>query len=77
MSEADLIGEQFKHAIDLLVTKNDFLVHRIAELEKAKEDHETRLRAVETSATQHKVLTGLVTGGGLMGIIALIRTIAD
>ena len=76
MSDGEVLGERFSHAVDLLVSKNDHLAHRIEQLEKCKDDHETRLRAAESSATQFKMLAGLATGGGLVSIIALIRSLA-
>ena len=82
-----LIAEQFRRTIDLLRSENAALQrelehtrqmydHRISELESCTKDHETRLRTVQDSATQFKVLAGLATGGGLLSIIVLIRTLS-
>ena len=82
-----LIAEQFRRTIDLLRTENAALQrelehtramydHRVTELETNIKDHETRLRTVQESSTQFKVLAGLATGGGLLSLIALLRTMS-
>lgn len=45
----------------------------ITALKKDVEDHETRIRNLETVATRSNVLFALATGGGLISIITLIR----
>jgi phosphomevalonate kinase len=37
-------------------------------------DHESRIRSLETVATRSNVLFALATGGGLISIVTLIRT---
>jgi hypothetical protein len=88
-SEADsaLIAAQLRHAVDLLKAEmartSQQLSHyqalaeqRLGELEAAERDHEQRLRRLQESATQFKVLAGLATGGGLLSLIALLRTLS-
>jgi uncharacterized membrane protein YdbT with pleckstrin-like domain len=83
-AQADLIAVQLRHTIDLLKAEmqrtNAELMHykelseqRLNELETCKRDHEERLRRLQESATQFKVLAGLSTGGGLLSLIALLR----
>ena len=85
--DADLIASQFSHALDLLRAENKALAKelehyrqladsRLTQLEKATEDYETRLRSLQDSSTQFKVLAGLATGGGLLSLITLIRNLA-
>ena len=57
--------------------QNQLYAPRLDDLEACQTDHETRLRTVQDSATQFKVLAGLATGGGLLSIIALIQSIAN
>jgi len=84
---ADLIAAQLRHTIDLLKAElarsNAALTHykelseqRLSELEAARRDHEERLRRLQESATQFKVLAGLATGGGLLSLIALVRMLS-
>ena len=49
---------------------------RLSALEKTSQDYEARLRALQESATQFKLLASLATGGGLLSIIALIKTLS-
>jgi hypothetical protein len=83
----DLIAAQLRHTIDLLkaelMRNNAELLHykelseqRLIELEEARRDHEERLRRLQESATQFKVLAGLATGGGLLSLIALVRMLS-
>ena len=83
----DLIAAQLRHTIDLLKAElarnNAALLHykelseqRLIELEEARRDHEERLRRLQESATQFKVLAGLATGGGLLSLIALVRMLS-
>jgi len=83
----DLIAAQLRHTIDLLkaelMRNNAALLHykelseqRLIELEEARRDHEERLRRLQESATQFKVLAGLATGGGLLSLIALVRMLS-
>jgi len=51
------------------------LLQRLADLESERNDHETRLRELTTTATQFKLLASLSTGGGLLSVILLIRTL--
>ena len=84
--EAELIAAQLKHTITLLEHKikaqatnlenyRTIANHRIAELEAQAKDYETRLRSLQESSTQFKLLAGLATGGGLVSIISLLRTL--
>ena len=47
----------------------------VADLKKAKEDHETRIRSATEGVTQFKMFSGLANGGsGLLSILALIKS---
>ena len=81
-----LIAEQLRHTIDLLraeiIQTRTALEHstrlsdqRLATLERQTADFEQRIRALQESATQFKVLAGLATGGGLLSLLSLIRFI--
>jgi len=48
---------------------------RLKKIEDRQDDHENRIRAVETISTRSNVLYALATGGGLISIITLIRTV--
>ena len=85
-SEAELIAEQLRNAINLLRAEinllkaevqhqGEFNRHRLAQLEEISKDHETRIRTATDGVTQFKVWSGLATGGSwLVSAIALIRT---
>ena len=85
-TQAALLSEQMKHAIDLLrsdlemlQTRLDYLTEmnnlRLKTLESCSEDHETRLRAVTDGVTMFKVWTGLASGSaGLAALAALIKS---
>jgi len=85
--EADLIAEQLRHTIDLLHAElsavkaraqhdRELLIHRIAELEKAREDHESRIRSMQDGVTSFKVWSGLASGGSsVVAIAALVRAV--
>jgi hypothetical protein len=88
MAEAsDLIAEQLSHALDLIKAENaatrakldhesEVLRMEISTLKAWKEDAESRLRSVQDSATQFKVLAGMATGGGLLSLAALIKVLS-
>lgn len=83
--EAELIAAQLRHTIDLLRAELSAIKaeqahikamsdHRLASLEEARKDHETRLREVTAGVTQFKVWAGLASGGsGLMSLVALLK----
>lgn len=84
---AELIAERLQRAVDLMTARMDRIeaeaAHRsemveirLAALERCRDDHETRLRAVSDGVTQFKVWSGLTSGGSaLMAAAAFIRTI--
>jgi hypothetical protein len=84
-SNAELLGEQLRHMIDLLKADIEALERerrhdrelydrRIAHLEQEREDHEQRIRSLQDGAVTFKVWSGLANGGsGLVAIAALIR----
>jgi len=85
--EAALITAQLRHTVDLLRMENEKLRtelnhhrelsnHRLEALEKQHGDQESRLRSVQDSATQFKMLAGLATGGGLLSLIALLKALS-
>lgn len=84
--ESALIAEQISHTVDLLRSdlrrleaenahQKEKYEQQIRALEEEVKDHEARLRLVQESSTQFKFLAGLATGGGLISIITLIKTL--
>jgi hypothetical protein len=73
MSEAELV-ERLK-----IVTTERNKYHaeltdlKLTTLRKDVDDHETRLRSVETTSTRSNVIFALSSGGGLISIIALLK----
>ena len=87
MEDSALIAEQLRHTVDLLRAdinalkcENDHMGEifetRLSTLEKAAVDYEARLRALQESATQFKLLASLATGGGLLSLIVLLKTLS-
>lgn len=83
---AELLAEQLRHTIDLLradhaalradlAHANELANRRLASLEAQSADYEQRLRSLQDSAVQYKLMASLATGGGLLSIISLIRTL--
>lgn len=70
-----LVAEQFAHACDLLRGDTTRQAERIHELEDKAKDFETRIRSLTETATQYKLIASLATGGGLLGLISLLRTL--
>ena len=73
-NEAQLLAEQIRHTLDLLAARLDAidarLTHleeinhlRLAAVERAQQDHETRLRAAADSVIRLNTLTGLAQAG--------------
>ena len=84
MTETNLIAEQLRHLVDLIKgdlkqAKTDAFHEaeltrmRLATLEEQSKDFENRLRLLQESSTQFKVLASLATGGGLLSVISLLR----
>jgi hypothetical protein len=73
--EAELIAEQLRHTINLLRAELKMANHRLCTLERQSQDYEQRLRGLTDSATQFKVMAGLATGGGLLSVILLLRSV--
>jgi len=83
--QAELIGEQMKHAIDLMradiralqaasENRQRMNEHRLSELERICGDHETRLRAVADGVTQFRTWSGLTSGGSsILAIAAFLK----
>lgn len=82
----ELIAEQLRHTIDLLrgeiaLLRQD-LEHerelsnrRLSMLEKANDDHESRLRSATEGVTQFRMWAGLSSGGSLIAsVVALLRS---
>ena len=78
--QAELIAERLTHAIDLLraelnLTRAsqdqefELIRHRLCDLEKAREDHETRIREAASGVTAFKVTSGLASGGSLIALL--------
>ena len=50
---------------------------RLKSLEEGRDDHEGRLRAVETIGTRFNTLYAMFAGNSLMSIIALVKLFAQ
>ncbi len=84
-NQAALITEQLRHANDLLRAELEALRGelghyrqltdlRLGELEAARGDHETRLRAATDGVTQFKLWSGLANGGaGVLSLLAFLK----
>ena len=85
-TQAALLGEQMKHAVDLLRSdlelpqarldhQGEMNAHRLKMLENRTDDQEARLCLVAEGVTTFKVWTGLASGSaGLAALAALIRS---
>ncbi len=77
MSEEEKLREQIKH---ITAERNKYHTEltdlKLATLRQDVDDHETRIRTLETIATRSNVLYALATGGGLISIVTLFRTLA-
>jgi len=87
-SNSSVIAAQLRHTVDLLKAEikrtnielahyKDLSEHRLNDLETCKQDHEQRIRRLQESSTQFKVLAGLATGGGLLSLINFIRALSS
>jgi uncharacterized protein involved in exopolysaccharide biosynthesis len=85
-SQNRLIAEQLGHTLDLIRAELSTIqaeqVHqvemntlRLKSLEGQTADFEKRLRDLTESATQFKFLVSLAVGGGLLSLIALLRSL--
>ena len=84
--QLSLLGEQLKHALDLLQAElsglrsevrhqNELDRQRLSMLEQTGRDHETRIRAASEGVTQFKVWVGLASGSaGLAALTALLKS---
>ena len=84
--QVSLLGEQFKHIVDVMDAKLDrielnqihlkeMINHRLNYLEKQGEDHEARIRAATEGVTQFKVRSGLTSAGsGILSILAIVKS---
>ena len=81
-----LLGEQFRHMVDMMDAKLDrielnqehlkeLIEHRLSYLEKQREDHELRIRAATEGVTQFKVRSELTSAGsGILSIMAIVKS---
>jgi hypothetical protein len=83
-----LIAEQLGHTLDLIraeissiqveqTHQADMNSLRLKSLEDQASDFEKRLRDLTESATQFKLLVSLAVGGGLLSVIALLRSLQN
>jgi hypothetical protein len=83
-----LIAEQLGHTLDLIRAEISSLqveqAHqagmsslRLTALEDKAADFEKRLRELTESATQFKLLVSLAVGGGMLSVIALLRSLVN
>lgn len=86
MPDTPLIAEQLHHAIDLLRADiarietaqkhaDQLTDRRLEALERQAFDFENRIRLLQESATQFKLLSSLAIGGGLLSLINLVRSL--
>jgi hypothetical protein len=87
-SQNKLIAEQLGHTLDLIraeisaiqteqAHQVEMSALRLATLEDKAADFEKRLRELTESATQFKLLVSLAVGGGLLSVIALLRSLLN
>jgi hypothetical protein len=85
-SQNRLIAEQLGHTLDLIraeissiqaeqAHQVEMSTLRLKSLEDKAGDFEKRLRDLTESATQFKLLVSLAVGGGLLSVIALMRSL--
>jgi hypothetical protein len=83
-----LIAEQLGHTLDLIraeistiqaeqTHQAEMNTLRLKSLESQASDFEKRLRELTESATQFKLLVSLAVGGGLLSVIALLRSLIN
>jgi len=86
--QSRLITEQLAHTLDLIRAELSSLqaeqAHqaemstlRLSTLEDKAIDFEKRLRELTESATQFKLLVSLAVGGGMLSVIALLRSLVN
>jgi len=85
-TQAALLSEQIRHAVDLLRSDLELLqtrlehqtemnAHRLKSLEVRSEDQEARIRSATDGVTAFKVWTGLASGSaGVAALAALVRS---
>jgi hypothetical protein len=87
-SQYRLIAEQLGHTLDLIraeistiqaeqAHQAEMNTLRLKSLEGQAADFEKRLRELTESATQFKLLVSLAVGGGLLSVIALLRSLLN
>ena len=85
-SQNRLIAEQLGHTLDIIraelstiqaeqIHQVEMTTLRLKSLEDQSADFEKRLRDLTESATQFKFLVSLAVGGGLLSVIALLRSL--
>jgi hypothetical protein len=72
---AQLVAEQFAHAVDLLKAETRRQSEKIVNLEEQAKDFETRIRTLTETATQYKTIAYLAMGGGGLSVIALLKVL--
>lgn len=85
--EITLLGEQLRHALDLLRADQqvlrralqhelEFSAHRLAQIEKRLDDQEARLRSATDGVAQFKMFSGLASGGSaILAVLAFVRSL--
>ncbi|NPV87263.1 MAG: hypothetical protein HPY45_14790 [Anaerolineae bacterium] len=85
--EIALLGEQLRHALDLLRAdhqvlrralqhESEFVSHRLTQIEKRLEDQEARLRSATDGVSQFKMFSGLASGGSaILAVFAFVRSL--
>lgn len=79
MSDQDTI-QQLREELEITRTERNHLHaqltdSRLTALEKAKDDHDKRIRTVEDVATKFNFLMSLSIGGGALSAIVLVKSL--
>ena len=74
-SSIALVAEAFSHAVDLLKATISSQDKDIKDLKEKASDFENRIPVLTETATQYKTIAFFATGGGGLGLIALIKTL--
>jgi hypothetical protein len=73
MEEIEILQQQLKQKEgELLKSQLELIDTRLTNLTCNQEDHETRLRIVETSRIRFETLAWLAFGGGFLSLINII-----
>ncbi len=75
--EIELQAQLEESKSEIIRLHNKLVDARLDTIETKVTDHETRVRSIELVATRSNVLFSLATGGGLVSLIVLLRTLVN